>query len=43
MSNGPTLALVPVLLAVAGFLCWNFPPERIFMGDAGSGFLALFR
>lgn len=27
--------------AVAGFLCWNFPPARIFMGDAGSGFLGL--
>jgi Fuc2NAc and GlcNAc transferase len=25
--------------AVAGFLLWNFPPARIFMGDAGSGFL----
>ncbi len=25
--------------AVGGFLCWNFPPARIFMGDAGSGFL----
>ncbi|WP_198009923.1 MraY family glycosyltransferase [Legionella tunisiensis] len=25
--------------AVAGFLIWNFPPARIFMGDAGSGFL----
>ncbi|MDY0206183.1 MAG: glycosyltransferase family 4 protein [Pseudomonas sp.] len=39
----PILALVPVLLAaaVAGFLCWNFPPARIFMGDAGSGFLGL--
>jgi len=37
------LALVPVLLAaaVAGFLCWNFPPARIFMGDAGSGFLGV--
>lgn len=33
----------PVLLAmtVAGFLCWNFPPARIFMGDAGSGFLGI--
>ena len=33
----------PVLLAmtVAGFLIWNFPPARIFMGDAGSGFLGL--
>ena len=35
--------LVAVLFAacVAGFLCWNFPPARIFMGDAGSGFLGL--
>lgn len=28
-------------VAVAGFLCWNFPPARIFMGDAGSGFLGI--
>ena len=37
------LALAPLLLAVAvaGFLCWNFPPARIFMGDAGSGFLGI--
>ncbi|PQP03262.1 glycosyl transferase [Pseudomonas frederiksbergensis] len=28
-------------VSVAGFLCWNFPPARIFMGDAGSGFLGL--
>ncbi len=36
-------AAVPLLLAtaVAGFLCWNFPPARIFMGDAGSGFLGV--
>lgn len=26
---------------MAGFLAWNFPPARIFMGDAGSGFLGL--
>jgi len=25
--------------AVAGFLLWNWPPAKIFMGDAGSGFL----
>lgn len=33
----------PILLlaAVAGFLGWNFPPAKIFMGDAGSGFLGL--
>ena len=36
-------ALLPLLLAatVAGFLVWNFPPARIFMGDAGSGFLGI--
>lgn len=28
-------------MAVLGFLYWNFPPARIFMGDAGSGFLGL--
>lgn len=26
---------------VVGFLAWNFPPAKIFMGDAGSGFLGL--
>lgn len=37
------LALAPLLLAfaVAGFLYWNFPKARIFMGDAGSGFLGV--
>ena len=34
------LALV-FAAAVAGFLVWNAPPARIFMGDAGSGFLGL--
>ncbi|WAG80605.1 glycosyltransferase family 4 protein [Metapseudomonas furukawaii] len=36
-------ALAPLFLAVAvgGFLFWNFPPARIFMGDAGSGFLGI--
>ncbi len=39
----PMYALLPLLLAaaVAGFLCWNFPPAKIFMGDAGSGFLGI--
>lgn len=27
--------------AVLGFLVWNFPPAKIFMGDAGSGFIGL--
>jgi Fuc2NAc and GlcNAc transferase len=33
----------PAMLAmtVAGFLFWNFPPAKIFMGDAGSGFLGI--
>lgn len=41
LSAHTELIWVPVILvtAVAGFLCWNFPPARIFMGDAGSGFL----
>lgn len=30
-----------LLVAVAGFLIWNFPPAKIFMGDAGSGFLGI--
>lgn len=38
-------SLIPMLAltgaAVAGFLCWNFPRARIFMGDAGSGFLGV--
>lgn len=35
--------VLPLVLCVtvAGFLWWNFPPARIFMGDAGSGFLGL--
>ncbi len=38
-----SLIWLPVLLAMAvgGFLFWNFPPARIFMGDAGSGFLGV--
>ena len=28
-------------MSVLGFLYWNFPPARIFMGDAGSGFLGI--
>ncbi len=43
LLSADNLAQVPILLAAAvtGFLCWNFPPARIFMGDAGSGFLGL--
>ncbi|MDD1151328.1 glycosyltransferase family 4 protein [Pseudomonas idahonensis] len=43
LSGDVSLIWMPLLLAVAvlGFLYWNFPPARIFMGDAGSGFLGL--
>ena len=39
----PADAVLSLLLAAAsaGFLCWNLPPARIFMGDAGSGFLGI--
>lgn len=42
-AGTPELMILPLLLAasVGGFLCWNFPPARIFMGDIGSGFLGL--
>lgn len=42
-SGDSELIFAPLLLAaaVSGFLCWNFPPARIFMGDAGSGFLGV--
>jgi len=32
-------ALLPLLGAIPGFLAWNYPPARIFMGDGGSTFL----
>jgi len=42
-SGAHGLWMEPALLAMAaaGFLGWNFPPARIFMGDAGSGFLGI--
>lgn len=36
---GATLGLLALAACVAGFLPWNWPPAKIFMGDAGSGFL----
>lgn len=35
------LAVVALGVASLGFLIWNFPPAKIFMGDAGSGFVGL--
>lgn len=45
LSGASDLAFLSVCIAAAalGFLVWNFPPARIFMGDTGSiplGFLA---
>lgn len=31
--------LILLLVSVSGFLVWNWPPAKIFMGDVGSGFL----
>jgi len=39
-GNGWLLAIL-FAACVGGFLVWNFPPARIFMGDAGSGFLGV--
>lgn len=43
LDDQPGLIWAPLLLAMAvgGFLIWNFPPAKIFMGDAGSGFLGI--
>ena len=43
LTGNSELAPLPLLLAfaVSGFLYWNFPTARIFMGDAGSGFLGI--
>lgn len=39
--SAPAALLLALGAASAGFLVWNWPPARIFMGDAGSGFLGL--
>lgn len=40
-SLAAELPLLILAAAVLGFLILNFPPARIFMGDAGSGFLGM--
>jgi UDP-GlcNAc:undecaprenyl-phosphate GlcNAc-1-phosphate transferase len=37
-----SLSLIAVLGAIIGFLYFNIHPSRLFMGDAGSQFIALF-
>ncbi|MCP1727911.1 UDP-N-acetylmuramyl pentapeptide phosphotransferase/UDP-N-acetylglucosamine-1-phosphate transferase [Natronospira proteinivora] len=45
IQDAPQIALASLAISgvCAGFLCWNFPPARLFLGDAGAiplGFLA---
>ncbi|MFO7761661.1 MAG: glycosyltransferase family 4 protein [Desulfobia sp.] len=40
-GGGDTLLLSLFACSCLGFLFWNWPPARIFMGDAGSGFLGI--
>jgi Fuc2NAc and GlcNAc transferase len=38
-SNREAWLLILLAASCLGFLYWNWPPARIFMGDTGSGFL----
>jgi Fuc2NAc and GlcNAc transferase len=38
-ATGLGAAALVASAAAAGFLVWNWPPARVFMGDVGSGFL----
>ncbi|MFH0910635.1 MAG: glycosyltransferase family 4 protein [Planctomycetota bacterium] len=38
-QEGLALVAWSLSAASAGFLCWNMPPAKVFMGDVGSGFL----
>jgi Fuc2NAc and GlcNAc transferase len=41
LTSTPVISLLILASAVAGFLVFNFPSARVFMGDVGSGFLGL--
>jgi Fuc2NAc and GlcNAc transferase len=41
LTSTPVISLMILASAVAGFLVFNFPFARVFMGDVGSGFLGL--
>ena len=40
-DRGTILWLLTLSIACAGFLCWNLPPAKIFLGDVGSGFIGI--
>jgi Fuc2NAc and GlcNAc transferase len=40
-DSGLTATMLCLAAASLGFLRWNWPPARIFMGDVGSGFLGI--
>jgi UDP-GlcNAc:undecaprenyl-phosphate GlcNAc-1-phosphate transferase len=42
VDGHPALAFLVLVAALSGFLWFNRPPARIFMGDAGSTFLGFF-
>lgn len=37
--TGASLLAIYLALAALGFLVWNWPPAKIFLGDVGSGYL----
>lgn len=37
--GGVDVLLLTLAAAAGGFLCWNWPPAKIFMGDVGSAFV----
>jgi Fuc2NAc and GlcNAc transferase len=38
-DGGASVVFAALSASVLGFLVWNWPPAKIFMGDVGSGFL----
>ena len=39
LTGNPEAILCFILASIFGFLCFNWPPAKLFMGDAGSQFL----
>lgn len=40
-GHGMIMPLICLAAATAGFMIWNYPPARVFMGDVASSFLGL--